>query len=75
MPSWGGAILAEVADPTDSERVGAYPAPSSDEAPTTLGDLKTPLRMSRVGWLIAAMLFIAVLSFFIVVVCLGVDNS
>jgi hypothetical protein len=31
--------------------------------------------MSRTAWLIAAMLFVAVLSFFIVVVCLGVDNS
>lgn len=40
-----------------------------------MADLQTPLRMSRIGWLIAIMLFVAVLSFFIVIVCLGVDNS
>lgn len=45
------------------------------EGPQTLADLQTPLKMTRIGWLIAIMLFIAVLSFFIVVVCLGVDNS
>jgi hypothetical protein len=33
------------------------------------------MRMTRTGWLIAAMLIFAALSFFVVVVCLGVDNS
>jgi hypothetical protein len=31
--------------------------------------------MGWVGWVIGICLFVAVLSFFIVVVCLGVDNS
>jgi hypothetical protein len=54
---------------------GGYPPDSGGVAPQTLGDLRTPLRMSRTAWLIALMIFVAMLSFFIVVVCLGVDNS
>ncbi len=53
---------------------GNLQAPPAD-GPQTLADLQTPLRMSRTGWLIAIMLLVAVLSFFIVIVCLGVDNS
>ncbi|MGH7642290.1 MAG: hypothetical protein ACRENX_04635 [Candidatus Dormibacteria bacterium] len=61
--------------PSEVEEGGGYPAGPGGDPPRTLGDLQTPLRMSRTGWLIAAMLLVAVLSFFIVVVCLGVDNS
>lgn len=31
--------------------------------------------MGRTGWLIVAMLVVAAVSFFIIVVCLGVDTS
>jgi len=64
-----------MAAPTDPDESAGYPAAPTGDTPRTLGDLQTPLRMSRTAWLIAAMLFVAVLSFFIVVVCLGVDNS
>lgn len=43
--------------------------------PQTLADLAPRVRMGWVGWVIGICLFVAVLSFFIVVVCLGVDNS
>jgi hypothetical protein len=68
-------ILESVAPPTDNDESGAYPAASSGEAPRTLGDLQTPMRMSRTGWLIASMIFVAALSFFVVVVLLGVTSS
>ena len=61
--------------PTDQDESGAYPPTLAGDSPQTLGDLQTHLRMSRTAWLIAAMLLVAILSFFIVVVCLGVDNS
>jgi len=64
-----------VVPPTDNDERGGYPATAAGEAPRTLGDLQTPMKMSRTGWLIAGMLFVAVFSFFIVVVCLGVTNS
>ncbi|HVB13780.1 MAG TPA: hypothetical protein VNH38_03360 [Candidatus Dormibacteraeota bacterium] len=64
-----------MAVPTDRDEVGGYLEASGGDSPATLGDLQTPLRMSRTAWLIAAMIFVAALSFFIVVVCLGVDNS
>ncbi|MGC2190728.1 MAG: hypothetical protein WA751_00120 [Candidatus Dormiibacterota bacterium] len=64
-----------MAAPTDPNESGAYQPTLAGDSPQTLGDLQTHLRMSRTAWLIAVMLFVAVLSFFIVVVCLGVDNS
>ena len=69
------SILDAVAVPTDNEGGGVYPVAHAGDSPKTLADLQTPMRMTRTGWLIAAMLIFAVLSFFIVVVCLGVDNS
>jgi hypothetical protein len=45
------------------------------DAPQYLADLQTPFRMGRVGWLIVIMLLVAAISFFIIVVCLGVDTS
>lgn len=74
-PSRRGSILGEVAVPTDPEPSGVYSAAPAADGPQTLADLQTHPRMSRTAWLIAIMLFVAVLSFFIVVVCLGVDNS
>jgi hypothetical protein len=64
-----------VAAPIDQDEDAAYPESSLGDGPKTLGDVQTHLRMSRVGWLIALMIFVAVLAFFIVVVALGVDNS
>lgn len=61
--------------PTNRPEGGVYPANSSGEGPKVLADLQTPRRMSRTAWLIAIMLFVAVLSFVVVVVLLGVDNS
>ncbi|HEY6538428.1 MAG TPA: hypothetical protein VI138_05235 [Candidatus Dormibacteraeota bacterium] len=61
------------ASSTEDNRLHSEGSPS--DGPQTLADLQTPLRMSRTAWLIALMLFVAVLSFFIVIVCLGVDNS
>jgi hypothetical protein len=69
------SILDAVAVPTDNEEGGVYPEAHGGDGPRTLADLQTPMRMTRTGWLIAAMLIFAALSFFIVVVCLGVDNS
>lgn len=74
-PASGGTILEVVATPTDQDPSSVYPPQPAGDGPQTLGDLQTHLRMSRTAWLIAIMLFVAVLSFFIVVVCLGVDNS
>ena len=59
----------------DPDEDAAYPDGSLGDGPKTLGDVQTHLGMSRVGWLIALMIFVAVLAFFIVVVALGVDNS
>ena len=69
------SILDAVAVPTDNEGGGVYPEAHAGDSPKTLADLQTPMRMTRTGWLIAAMLIFAALSFFILVVCLGVDNS
>jgi len=74
-PAQRGSILGSVAGPTDPEPSGVYLAGPPADGPQTLGDLQTHPRMSRTAWLIAIMLFVAVLSFFIVVVLLGVDNS
>ncbi|MGC1184130.1 MAG: hypothetical protein WBA31_03130 [Candidatus Dormiibacterota bacterium] len=60
---------------SDGGREGLDREAPPPDGPQTLADLQTPLRMSRTAWLIAIMLFVAMLSFFIVVVCLGVDNS
>ena len=54
---------------------GGATEPQPGDTPRYLGDLQTPFRMGRVGWLIAIMLVVAAISFFIIVVCLGVDNS
>lgn len=69
------SILGGVDVPTDPDLSGAYPGSPGGDGPQTLGDLQTHLRMSRTGWLIAFMFLGAALSFFIVVVCLGVVNS
>jgi hypothetical protein len=61
--------------PIEGDQEGGNPQAPPADGPQTLADLQTPLRMSRIGWLIAIMLFVAVLSFFIVIVLLGVDNS
>jgi hypothetical protein len=54
---------------------GSATEPQPGDAPRYLGDLQTPFRMGRTGWLIVAMLVVAAISFFIIVVCLGVDTS
>ncbi|MGH7665776.1 MAG: hypothetical protein ACREN1_00445 [Candidatus Dormibacteria bacterium] len=58
----------------DEEELGVAAAPT-ESVPASLGDLQTPWRMTGLAWFIAAMLFVAVASFFVVVVLLGVDNS
>ncbi|MGH7641228.1 MAG: hypothetical protein ACREOL_10045 [Candidatus Dormibacteria bacterium] len=50
-------------------------AAASTEAPQTLADFQPGLRMTKTAWLIALMFLVAALAFFIVVVCLGVDQS
>jgi hypothetical protein len=69
------SILDAVAVPTDHEEGGVYPEAQPGDPPKTLADLQTPVRMSRIGWLIAAMVLVAAASFFILVVLLGVDTS
>lgn len=64
-----------MAAPTSGDDGGVRLDPPVAERPRTLADLQTPLHMSRTGWLIAAMLLVAALSFFILVVLLGVDTS
>jgi hypothetical protein len=54
---------------------GSAAEPQPGDGPRYLGDLQTPFRMGRTGWLIVIMLLVAAISFFIVVVCLGVDTS
>ncbi|MGA8206862.1 MAG: hypothetical protein WB801_01620 [Candidatus Dormiibacterota bacterium] len=54
---------------------GGATEPQPSDAPRYLGDLQTPSRIGRTGWLILAMLLVAAISFFIIVVCLGVDTS
>ncbi|MGH7667289.1 MAG: hypothetical protein ACREOA_01055 [Candidatus Dormibacteria bacterium] len=58
----------------DEEEPGVAPT-ATQSAPATLGDLQTQWHMTGLAWFIAAMLFVAVASFFVVVVLLGVDNS
>ncbi|MFZ0996374.1 MAG: hypothetical protein WAO09_10435 [Candidatus Dormiibacterota bacterium] len=54
---------------------GGLTEPQPGDRPRYLGDLQTSFRIGRIGWLIVAMLVVAAISFFIVVVCLGVDTS
>jgi hypothetical protein len=54
---------------------GVAPEPQSGDSPQFLGDLQTPFRLGRIGWLIAVMVVVAAISFFIIVVLLGVDTS
>ncbi len=69
------SILDAVAVPDSDEGSGGGQEPQTAEGPRTLADLQTPVRMSRIGWLIAAMVLVAAASFFILVVLLGVDTS
>jgi len=56
----------------DSEEVEPYRASDPGDPPRTLGDLRTPLKMTGTAWLITAVVIGAVLSFLVVVVMLGV---
>ncbi|HUY10446.1 MAG TPA: hypothetical protein VMW80_13565 [Candidatus Dormibacteraeota bacterium] len=58
--------------PTSNEEVDPHQAAPAGDYQPTLADLKTPLRMSRTAWLIAGMFLVAALSFFVLVVLLGV---